>query len=228
MTNRNVTRLSSPYDLACDGYTVSGLPLPDSQEGDAATIAGLIEGYSFAFSGMFGEVCLRAPDDSDINASLADYLLRVSEWKSIGDMTEECDDKEHTLIASALGLRCIADFVQQVRSGEQGLALVLGWDRLCDAHLEAVVAFRAAMFDVGAIERSRLARRAAHASHANRPIAKARDHVRDCWVAWQTQPSQYKTTAAFARDMVDKFPDEITSPVTVERWVRQWRESGNE
>lgn len=54
--------------------------------------------------------------------------------------------------------------------------------------------------------------------------AQAKEAVRGCWQAWQSKPANYESTAAFARDMLDKHPDVLTRQEVIERWVRTWRE----
>jgi len=47
--------------------------------------------------------------------------------------------------------------------------------------------------------------------------------VRECWQRWQAEPSRYPTLAAFAADMLEKYPDHLKNPQVVERWTRAWR-----
>jgi hypothetical protein len=67
------------------------------------------------------------------------------------------------------------------------------------------------------------ARRAALLGHQASPAGNAKRIIRECWEAWNVCPGQYKSTAAFARAMLDKFPDELSSQPVIERWVRDWR-----
>ena len=68
------------------------------------------------------------------------------------------------------------------------------------------------------------ARKAALARHApGSPMADAKAIVYECWLAWNGAPAQYRSTSAFARAMLDKFPDDLTASEVVERWVRSWR-----
>lgn len=48
--------------------------------------------------------------------------------------------------------------------------------------------------------------------------------VEGWWVRWQADPTMYPTAAAFARAMLDKYPDHLTSQPVIEKWVREWRE----
>lgn len=46
--------------------------------------------------------------------------------------------------------------------------------------------------------------------------------VKECWQGWKAKPEKYKNASAFARDMLDKQPDRLTTEVVVTRWVREW------
>lgn len=58
--------------------------------------------------------------------------------------------------------------------------------------------------------------------HARDPRQKEKGFIRECFDAWQLQPGRYKTTAAFARDMLEKC-QHLTSQRKIEDWVREWR-----
>lgn len=49
----------------------------------------------------------------------------------------------------------------------------------------------------------------------------AKDNVLECWHMWQADPARYRSTAAFSRDMLDKF-DALKSQPVIERWCREW------
>ena len=57
---------------------------------------------------------------------------------------------------------------------------------------------------------------------ANDPKQKDKSTVRECWELWQKTPKNYKSKAAFARDMLDKFSTLESQPV-IERWCRHWQ-----
>lgn len=52
---------------------------------------------------------------------------------------------------------------------------------------------------------------------------KAKAGVKNWWLAWRGNPTLYASSAAFARAMLDKYPDHLTSQPVIEGWVRQWR-----
>ncbi|MDB4873344.1 MAG: hypothetical protein JWL97_4348 [Gemmatimonadales bacterium] len=47
--------------------------------------------------------------------------------------------------------------------------------------------------------------------------------VKECWKAWQDEPSQYTSKAAFARKMLIECVL-LTSPKVIEDWCRKWQE----
>lgn len=71
---------------------------------------------------------------------------------------------------------------------------------------------------------SAAARKAALAKHA-KPSAKSRakQAAFELFQTWEQHPLQYPSVAAFARSVLDKYPDELTSQPVIEGWVRQWR-----
>lgn len=71
------------------------------------------------------------------------------------------------------------------------------------------------------LEKARASERA-KLRHARDPKRGARDFVYQCWAAWRKSPDAYPSASAFARAMLDKHPDLLTSEVVVARWVRKW------
>jgi hypothetical protein len=53
------------------------------------------------------------------------------------------------------------------------------------------------------------------------PKQAAKVAVFDCWLSWQKDSSRYKSKAAFARDMLEKF-DNLESQPVIEGWCRRW------
>ena len=69
--------------------------------------------------------------------------------------------------------------------------------------------------------RSNFAKIGAMAKLAADPKQKDKQKVRECWDAWQIDLSRYKSKAAFARDMREKFENLDSQPV-IEGWCRDW------
>ena len=63
--------------------------------------------------------------------------------------------------------------------------------------------------------------------HLQDPKQQAKAFVFECWQAWQKAPGQYPSVAAFARGMLDKQPDTLTSEIVIARWVRHWATSNS-
>ena len=69
--------------------------------------------------------------------------------------------------------------------------------------------------------RTALARKGARAKLAADPKQADKAIVRECWGDWKNEPARYKSKAAFARDMREKFPNLESQPV-IEGWCRLW------
>ena len=60
-----------------------------------------------------------------------------------------------------------------------------------------------------------------HARAANDPKHKDKEFVFKCWQAWQNKPENYKSKAAFARDMLEKLSNLVSQKI-IEDWCRDW------
>ena len=67
-----------------------------------------------------------------------------------------------------------------------------------------------------------MAQAGAEARWANDPKAIAKQQVKECWQMWQAAPQNYKSAAAFARDMLSKY-EELENPDVIRRWCREWQ-----
>lgn len=65
--------------------------------------------------------------------------------------------------------------------------------------------------------------RAAASRYSDDPKQAIKAQVKECWRRWQEEPSSYPSAAAFARGMLDKWPDDLTSEAVISRWVRDWK-----
>lgn len=75
-------------------------------------------------------------------------------------------------------------------------------------------------FDIKA-HSARMSRAAAN-RYLNDPKQAIKAKVKECWSRWQEQPLSYPSAASFARDMLAKWPNELTSEAVIARWVRTW------
>ena len=95
------------------------------------------------------------------------------------------------------------------------------------AHIAQSIIKRSIFDDPTEYEVNLQAREYAHERHKQDPKQADKANVRECWADWQKKPDRYKSKAAFARDMRDKFPNLESQPV-IEGWCRGWeRESRN-
>lgn len=70
--------------------------------------------------------------------------------------------------------------------------------------------------------RRNVAQERARKMHTTSAAAVGKKNVHEWWTRWQGEPDMYQSTAQFARAMLDKFPDNLTSEVVIARWVRGW------
>ena len=117
------------------GFTICGRKLPSDDDPQHDGLGWRLQGYTEALSSLF---CESSPGSAtDASSLLQRDLLEVADWQSIGDLptgAAPAERKRATALAAAFGLRCIDSFVELLQSGAPALALVLEWDRLCDAH----------------------------------------------------------------------------------------------
>lgn len=69
--------------------------------------------------------------------------------------------------------------------------------------------------------RSQFAKKGAATKLAKSPKQQEKQFVRGCWDDWQKDPSNYKNTAAFSRDMLTKV-ETLVSKRVIERWSLEW------
>jgi len=88
---------------------------------------------------------------------------------------------------------------------------------------QAICMFSGGPYDAKSIRdhHSDFARKGATTKLANSPKQKEKQFVRGCWDDWQKNPSNYKNTAAFSRDMLTKC-ETLVSQRVIERWCLEW------
>ena len=68
-----------------------------------------------------------------------------------------------------------------------------------------------------------MAKSGAEAKRDRSPKTRAKQQVKECWERWQAEPQNYRSVAAFARDMLFKY-EELTSTDVIRRWCLKWQE----
>lgn len=163
-------------------------------------------------------LALELLDDWSKNPIPEDELL-----DRLAVVTSECAMLKHELSA------CRKDFhdaLGDVISAKRELRVASDIDKVIRSSNRKswIFGINALLRSAHALQKSSLARRAAIERHSkDSPKSRAKAFVFDCFRRWQRRPLLYASTAAFARDMVDKQPEALTSTVVVERWVRAWR-----
>ena len=67
-----------------------------------------------------------------------------------------------------------------------------------------------------------MAKIGAEAKRDRSPKTRAKQQVKECWEKWQAKPQNYRSAAAFARDMLFKY-EALTSTDVILRWCRKWQ-----
>lgn len=136
-------------------------------------------------------------DDSIVETYAPDMLVAALVSLDNAALSSFCDDAD-TAAACVLDAAWLVGQVELLAHGEERAQVLLKQ-----------------------LDRSRASDRA-RLRHAKDPKRKAKEFVFECWVAWRQAPASYASASAFARAMLDKLPEELTSEVVVTRWVRQW------
>lgn len=79
----------------------------------------------------------------------------------------------------------------------------------------------AKLLDVASDAISTKQREAARARVENDERQKDKQFVFQCWIAWQQNPSRYRSKSAFARDMIEK-AEKLVSEKVITDWCRGW------
>lgn len=80
--------------------------------------------------------------------------------------------------------------------------------------------------DIAKAVRAQQAAKAVKVKLAKDPRQEAKRLVKECWQEWRAHPTRYRTKAAFAKDMLDKFDRLVSQPV-ITGWCRQWEKEGS-
>lgn len=128
-----------------------------------------------------------------------------SERSKVGRSTDQSMYQASTLAIEAMEMVC---------TGEREQVL---------AQLPSVTTDQIRKIETEVLKDSRrvMAKAGAEARWVNDPKAIAKQQVKECWEMWRLAPQNYKSAAAFARDMMFKY-EELTSADVIKRWCREW------
>jgi hypothetical protein len=199
--------------------TVRGTPLPAEDDVRLGRLAWLIAGYQEALV----TVAVRRSRPANFGEVLSSALNRAIQFETIGDLPDDLPRMEMAVVCSAIGLLRLDQLVSSLSRSSDFVDLLLAWDQVTDAYMESHCHSILADAESGALARSALARTAANARHARSPKAMAKLSVKECWHEWQKHPERYKGPTAFARDMLDKWPNDLVAVDVILRWIRDWK-----
>jgi hypothetical protein len=216
------SKADGPLWHMCADRTIGGLPIDFTRIEHLRPLHLPVLAYRDELA-MYACHGLEKLDGIEASEALDTVLESVASCRSVYDV--EADDvNENIRKRGALGLRQLHEVVKAlVEATEVTAEMLCMWNAMSLSAREA-----ATLWYMGAIAEDNTnlreqARNAAIQRHANGPFAEAKRFARDVLSAWDQSPHMYPSNAAFARDITDKFPD-IQNPVTVERWVRRWRQ----
>lgn len=203
---------------ASDNRSLSGIDLwREKLPGDIGPFLDMAQG-------CFWEYLARKYPVENLREVLRSLLPIAAQQDFLDDFLE--DATEQTDEIAVFGLILVNRLANAAREGKNGWEYHLQISSIaeCEQYVCLALTGTKSMAELIAKDRIReVARAAGTARHARTPQAAAKVVVRECWQAWEATPSQYGGSAAFARAMLDKFPDELRSQQVIERWVREWR-----
>jgi len=138
-------------------------------------------------------------------------------------LTNYCSDTSHTLamarLAAIVGLLCCHQSFEFLLKGSRGNSILT----YGQAQMMLGRAYAMGESYYGRDSVIANAQRAVAARLRKDPKQLDKKTVRECWELWQNEPARYKSNAAFARDMLQKY-ETLTSQPVIERWCREWKE----
>lgn len=143
------------------------------------------------------------------DAEYSEILTRINEYSHVGEFLFD-EDKQLADLA-AFGLVLFERIIQAI-------ANQASHETVFDMHEELAECLSYVVAGTGA---RGMARKAALARHAADPKQLDKVLIRECWDEWQKKPDRYEGKAAFARDMLDKFPTLKSQPV-IAGWCKKW------
>lgn len=219
--NISVMDSPEPWDRLVRGETVGGINLDLLHGTPQETLRPFVDGYTDELMTHAVHNILNT-NTKEINAELQSMIRLVSSWSGVGDIDADADPNLAIRLPASYGLCLMHEAVSRMLETGVDVQSLLLWDRMVDAAREATVHFWFQMAENGSLIRSQSARKAAIARHDRGPFSEIKAFTKDLLKAWDAEPDRYKSIASFARDVVDKFPV-VANPVTIERWVRTWR-----
>lgn len=149
----------------------------------------------------YGRVIIEATefDDSFLPIDVSPSDAFATRYEILMSMVERCVQwrRGKKIAESAVHAVRIAAMLAEMASG----------NALTDADIKKI--------------RSDQGKKGALARLAIDPKQADKKKVRDCWELWQNDKGRYKSKAAFARDMLEKF-ENLENHRVLERWCKEW------
>lgn len=150
----------------------------------------------------------------------------VEYWEEVERLRKEDEAKESALQRARA--RAVLDHLQNVPdpdwddpgSSMDMLVHTLKTNELISSNLDSDSIWEF-VFLAGDLRESMKAKFSAKKRLEADPKQEAKKKVRELWDLWQREPARYRSKAAFARDMLDKF-ELLSNQRVIERWCQEW------
>lgn len=235
--------------IDCDGPSESHRCEPRSEEEIDLLLRSvchglqILESYGFTFFGTDIEALADDTSDDCDHSPCEGALSQIETWPQTmsRDSTVSPEDLSPYLTSADAGL----DGFEALQATLSNVAAAVGLLKLDRAiscwenkkYDDALIHLaRSAQFLASAVKsemadslnffdrahRRNVAQERARKRHETSVAAIGKENVHEWWVRWQGEPAMYQSIAQFARAMLDKYPDHLTSEAVIARWVRGW------
>ncbi|WP_069265318.1 hypothetical protein [Paraburkholderia nodosa] len=152
------------------------------------------------------------------------YLVHPFRFESMVESVPNLTANSENAMLLAYGVWCVDRLIDALRDGDARTASFAS--SIAVRSLELVYENCAISPEGRARANSRRQSEIARKRHAESGKRRDLESVKDCWKEWQRSPSNYRSKAAFARDMLSKF-ENLASTKYIEDLCREWeRENG--
>lgn len=236
-----ITNFSLAEYFGCDGADPSSGPWARWINGDAEFIdsdfARFVWWHLCEMQVLFveiavasGELLTRSPEafEASINRHLALAESHLGEPITLQNpFAFDCDTigapnptgRTSVLMLIAYAIWCVDRMIDGLRTCNTQMATAASTYAI--RALNLTHEYRDHFPEVKARAISRQQSERAKAKHATDQKQEEKRFVKDCWNAWNDEPSRYKSKAAFARDVLEKCKL-LESTKVIEDWCREW------
>lgn len=165
---------------------------------------------TYFFEELFGKTF----SDPETNGDLA--------VEKIGALLDGSYAEDGSAPFALIQVMCVVvDYCVQAMNAEKSGEHQLAWTFACDAQYWAGILCAEHTREKEPSSLSINAVNAAIVRWQTDPRHSEKKFIQECWREWKRNPNQYKSKAAFARDMLEKCEHLVSSKI-IEDWCRDW------